>query len=201
MDIAKIRKKVRDNQGLQDTARPRPEAEGGGADVSDRATPEALEPRQDISRESQGVGEPVNPIVELLTFRLTKEEYAFRVDEVQEIIKPQRITRIPRSRPYLIGITSLRGKIIPVIDLKAMLSLRGECDDERRQKILILKGTRGPLGVLIDRVINVIRPPASTIVETPAHLPEAEMRFIDGVAIVDGRFVSIIKTEEVLEAL
>jgi len=197
MDIAKIRKKVRDNQGLSKDSVSVCESESESKKTHTH-TPSS---ERSVSGELEGFGEPVNPIVELLTFRLAKEEYAFRVDEVQEIIKPQRITGIPRSRPYLVGITSLRGKIIPVIDLKAMMSLRGGCDDERRQKILILKGTRGPLGVLIDRVINVIRPQASTIVETPAHLPEAGMRFIDGVALVDGRFVSIIKTEEVLEAL
>jgi len=65
-----------------------------------------------------------------------------------------------------------------------------------KQKILILKGPKGPIGALIDRVVGVIRPSESKILETPPHLPEAQMRFIEGVAIVDGRFISIIRTEE-----
>ncbi|GAB4413708.1 MAG: chemotaxis protein CheW [Thermodesulfovibrionales bacterium] len=191
MDIAKIRKKIKDTQEHQTQQK--------------TDTPLAL---TSITREVEVVQSSVelgDSIVELLTFKLAKEEYAFRISEIQEIIKPQSITGIPRARPYLMGITSLRGKIIPVIDLKMMLSLRsasgGEEDEKKRQKILILKGTKGPLGALIDRVIGVMRPSISKIVETPAHLPEAEMKFIDGVTIVDGRFISIIKTEEVVEAL
>jgi len=103
---------------------------------------------------------------------------------------------IPKTASHLRVITSLRGKIIPVVDLRRLLSLNGNTVEEAKQKILILKGPKGPIGALIDRVVGDIRPSDSNIVETPPHLPEAQMRFIEGVAIVDGRFISIIRTEE-----
>ena len=135
--------------------------------------------------------------VELLTFSLTEEIFSFRIQEIQEIIKPPKMTAIPRTGPHVIGITSLRGKIIPVIDLKKRLSLSGE-HDERKQKILVLKGPQGPIGALVDGVIGVIRPLASEIGETPPHLRETETRFIDGVVLVGGKFVSIVKADEAL---
>ncbi|MGD0883306.1 MAG: chemotaxis protein CheW [Thermodesulfovibrionales bacterium] len=201
MDIAKIRKKGRDVGAVghqpgasvppaaaeeQGKTEETPESrEGGGEREQERIVPKG--------------DEAENAVMELLTFALAQEEYAFRIDDVEEIIKPQSITRIPKTDSFLLGVTSLRGKIIPVIDLKKRLSLDGEAGVKRRQKILILKGPRGTIGAVIDRVIGVIRPRASGIGEPPPHLLETEMRFIEGVVLVDGRFLSIIKTEEALD--
>ena len=63
-------------------------------------------------------------LVELLTFSLSNEEYAFRVSDVEEVLRMQKITMVPTMPDYVLGITSLRGKIIPVIDLKTRLSLQ-----------------------------------------------------------------------------
>lgn len=192
MDIAKLRKKSKETEA----------PEGGIPAVHEEipeedATPE-VKPRpaeQDARKEETAEGE--ESTVQLLAFRLANEEYAFRIDEIEEIVRPQRVTRIPNAEPYLLGITSLRGKIIPVVDLKKMFALAGGPEGtDKKQKILILKGPKGPIGALIDSVTGVIRPSLSKIVETPLHLREEETRFIEGVAIVDGRFVSVIRTKE-----
>lgn len=199
MDIAKIRKKLKESgqegavpQGVEPEAVPHKE-EGH--------TPPVPLPPEETGREQeaqtvQKEEEGEESVLELLTFTLGNEEYAFRIGEIHEIIRPQKVTMIPKTGSHLLGITSLRGKIIPVIDLKRLLSLNGNTGEQEKRKILILKGPKGPIGALIDRVVGVIRPSASKIVETPPHLPEAQTRFIEGVAIVDGRFVSIIRTEE-----
>lgn len=136
-------------------------------------------------------------VVEILTFRLMKEEFAFRISQLEEILRYQRITRVPRVPKYVIGITSLRGKIIPVIDLKLRLSLTAEPSDiYQKCKILIIKGPKGPIGAAVDKVIGVVRTEKSEILPPPSHLSEAELKLIDGVVIVDKRFVSIINIEE-----
>ncbi len=100
---------------------------------------------------------------------------------------------------YLIGITSLRGKIIPVIDLGKRLSLRGGSSERhRRQKILIVKGPKGPIGALIDRVDGVIRSSLSSVVEAPLHISESEKKFIEGIVTEDHRFISLLRTGEVM---
>lgn len=206
MDIAKIRKK------FKETAPQSPETPGTTPDEELRKGEDfpgapAVQVCRKVETAVEGEGAGITPapegtadsVVELLTFTLDREEYAFRVGDLQEIIRPQRITRIPKSEAYLLGITSLRGKIIPVIDLKKMLSLDGKTGEEvTKQKIAIVKGPKGPIGALIDRVAGVIRPSVSQIVESPAHLPETEMKFIEGVAIVEGRFISILRIEEAI---
>ena len=136
-------------------------------------------------------------VVEILTFKLLDEEFAFRISHMEEILRYQRITKIPKSPKFVLGITSLRGKVIPVIDLKLRFSLTSEASGGvQKGKILIIKGPKGPIGAAVDKVIGVIRLTKSEILPPPSHLSEAELKFIDGVAIVDKRFVSIINMEE-----
>jgi len=196
MDIAKIRKKSKETSPAADRGESRP------PEVPSAPGEQAAPFPEGRAEKGEGAAAPAQEevdemTVELLTFSLMEEVFSFRIQEIQEIIKPPQMTTIPRTGPHVIGITSLRGKIIPVIDLKKRLSLSGG-EDGRRQKILVLKGPQGPIGALVDRVIGVIRPLASEIGETPPHLLEAQTRFIDGVVLVGGKFVSIIKTDETL---
>ncbi len=136
-------------------------------------------------------------VVEILTFKLRKEEFAFRISQLAEILRHQMITKVPKVPDYVLGVTSLRGKIIPVIDLKLKLSLsEGPTANERKGKILIINGPKGPIGAAVDKVIGVVRIEKSEILPPPSHLSEKGLKFIDGVAIVDKRFVSIINMEE-----
>lgn len=143
-------------------------------------------------------GEKAEEVIEILTFTLMQQEFAFRVSQLEEILRYQWTTRIPQTPPYVIGVTSLRGKIIPIIDLKLKLSLAGpgHAPDNNKGKMLIVKGPKGPIGVTVDRVIGVVRIGESEILPPPSHLSEAELKFIEGVAVVEKRFVSIINMEE-----
>lgn len=159
----------------------------------EEAEPERAEEKQEAPVE----GTMQDDIVELLTFKLSNEDYAFRVSDIEEILRLQRVASVPRAQEFVFGITSLRGKIIPLLDIKKRLNLIGE-DNNAKPKILILKGSKGSIGVLVDRVIDVIRVSSDVIVEPPAHLTESELKFIEGIAVSDNRFVSIVRIEEVL---
>lgn len=206
MDIAKIRKK------LKGSGEPATEPAEISQPISE---PGSIEQDRGISAGSmqgEAKGSDIKPLpdsplqaeapgsIELLTFRLADEEYAFRIEDVSEIIRLQTITPIPKSEAHLLGITSLRGKIIPVVSLKKMLALKEDNGQEnKKQKILIVKGRKGPIGVLADRVIGVIRPSLPDIVESPPHLTAEEMRFIEGVTLMDNRFISILRTIETID--
>ncbi len=141
--------------------------------------------------------EKAEEVVEILTFKLMKEDFALRISHLEEILRYQRITKVPKVPKWVLGLTSLRGKVIPVVDLKLKLSLTGESsNNDQKGKLLIIKGPKGPIGAAVDKVIGVVRITKSEILPPPSHLSETELRFIDGVAIVDKRFVSIINMEE-----
>ena len=242
MDIAKIRKKIKEEKEGR-------EEKGKSQEESPEVTPSPEEAdsrrseEKSVTKESSAAHEPQNEteessshetislparsgihetapsakiaetedtgeeIVELLTFHLSTEEFAFRVFDIEEILRFQRIMMVPKVPDYILGITSLRGKIIPVIDLKKRLSIKGKGDtvvadlqaDNSRKKILTLKGPKGPVGAVIDKVKGVIRISPSEIVEPPAHLSEAELMFIEGVVLYNSRFISVIRMEKILE--
>lgn len=166
----------------QDKDAPEPKAEDGTFDEDSAGAGDILEEEAKI---------------EILTFSLGKEEFAFKIFDLYEILRFQRITRVPKMPDYLIGITSLRGKIIPVVNLKQKLGLTQESADmDQRGKILIIKGPRGPVGAFVDRVIGVVRIPVQEILPPPSHLTEIELKYIEGVAVVDKRFIPIIHMKE-----
>jgi purine-binding chemotaxis protein CheW len=226
MDIAKIRKKAKE-QGAEkrpDTPPvpmpPEPEVgaspEGGATEVPE---PREAEEREEAPAyaedtdaayagpEGEESGEGYGQ-VELLTFRLGSEEFAFRVEDVEEIVRMQNITMVPTMPSYMAGITSLRGKIIPVIDLKSRLNLgklspgveeRDTGKTRDAGKILIVDGQRGFIGAIVDRVIGVVRLSQQELLDPPAHLTEAEKKYIEGIVILDKRFISVVRPEDTME--
>ena len=141
--------------------------------------------------------ETISGIIELLTFQLAAEEFAFRISEVEEILTPQQITMVPKAPDYILGITSVRGKVMPVLDLKKRLSIKDNgASGKVRKKILTLKGPKGRIGIMIDRINGVIRIDESDIAEPPAHLSESDLMFVGGVVLYNGRFISVLRLEE-----
>lgn len=194
---------------------PAPEESRAGASDGDQAVPgvpAATDPPGAGGSDRYAAAEKnEGSIAELLTFSLAKEEFAFKVSEVEEIIRFQRITLVPTMPAYVSGITSLRGKIIPVIDLRTRLALKDDDGEvvtrpeanadgliEGKGKIIVLAGPLGLIGAIIDKVLGVVRLPEDVILEPPAHLTEDETRFIEGVVIVEKRFISIIRSEDAL---
>jgi purine-binding chemotaxis protein CheW len=159
--------------------------------------------------------EHAEEMVELLTFSLSNEEYAFRFPEVEEILRLQNITRVPTMPDYVLGITSLRGKIIPVIDLKTRLNLKRESSgpnpdisgegletgrtQRMEKKILIIDGPKGLIGAMIDKVVGVVRLPRSEMLHPPGNLDENELKFIEAIVILKKRFISIIHSASVMD--
>jgi len=230
MDIAKIRKKSLSKEAaqekpveqLQEKPVPCPAEEEPGAaeesvappeEISEIATAAEEEVQADIPDADEVSYEDTVEMVELLTFSLSDEEYAFRVPKVEEVIRSQLITFVPTMPGYALGITSLRGKIIPVIDLKTRLNLQGkapamnglgdnpeaEMKSGQEMKILIIDGPKGLIGATIDNVIGVVRLPLSEILPPPGHLDENGLKFIEGIVVLKKRFISIIHSEAAMD--
>jgi purine-binding chemotaxis protein CheW len=224
MDIAKIRKKLKEKkaegqQSLNDTQKAEEheatilksygknsELTATEANLNQEAKAVEIE-RIEVEEEKNKAkriedkigGDKRTEVIEILVFSLLKEEFAFRVSQIEEIRRSQRITKVPKMPNYVLGVTSLRGKVIPVIDLKTKFSLEDRPSDiDKSGRILIIKGTKGLIGVTVDRVIGVVHIAKTEFLPPPSHLTEAELKFIEGIAIIDKRFISIINTEEAI---
>ena len=152
-------------------------------------------------KETEDGDEPdkTDEVIEILTFKLFEEEFAFRISQLKEILRFQRITRVPKMPGYVLGITSLRGKVIPVIDLRTkILPHEKAAEIDEKLKILIIKGPKGMIGAVIDKLIGVIRIAKADILPPPTHLSEEQLKFIEGIAVLEKRFISIINMEEAI---
>ena len=160
---------------------------------------ENIQYKEKKESEDRDETDKTDEVIEILTFSLLNEEFAFRISQLKEILKCQRITRVPKLPEYVLGITSLRGKVIPVIDLRMkMLPNEKVPEIDEKIKILIIKGPKGMIGAVIDKVTGVMRIAKSDILPPPTHLSEEQLRNIEGIAVLDKRFVSIINMEEAI---
>jgi purine-binding chemotaxis protein CheW len=166
--------------------------QGNGPDAKEK-----IQYKEKNGSENGDETDKTEEVIEILTFKLLKEEFAFRISQLKEILKYQRITKVPRMPDYVLGITSLRGKVIPVIDLRTkILSHENVTEIDEKVKILIIKGPKGMIGAVIDKLIGVMRIAKADILPPPTHLSEEQLKFIEGVAVLEKRFISIINMEE-----
>jgi purine-binding chemotaxis protein CheW len=224
MDIAKIRKKLKETKPEsqespseqtieEETEKTAPEEHEKhieeltpDAEARDIETAETTDEKAEektgetaVVKIDESGATATDEVIEILTFSLLKEEFAFKISQLAEIVRPQTITVVPQLPKYVLGVTSLRGKVIPVLDLKMKLALTDESlEGKTKEKILIIKGPKGPIGVTIDKVIGVVRVGRNEIVPPPSHLTEAELKFIEGIAVVDKRFISIVNMDEAI---
>ncbi len=135
-------------------------------------------------------------IVEYLAFMLGREEYAFKVEDVKEIIRLQQITSVPRAPDFIRGIISLRGVIIPVFDIKKRLGL-DETEKTRSTRIIVVSSDGAPHGVIVDKVTGVARLRADGIEPTPAVIGGVGAEYLEGVGRLDDRLLILFNTARV----
>ena len=127
----------------------------------------------------------------LATFFLASEEYGVDVRVVQEIIRVTEITQVPRAPDFIKGVINLRGRIIPVIDLKRKLGL-GEVALARQARIVVVKIRERLLGLLVDGASQVLKVPVSSIEAAPEEVTEVDATAVRGVAKLPGRLIILM---------
>jgi purine-binding chemotaxis protein CheW len=133
----------------------------------------------------------------LVTFYLSEEEYALDVRVVQEIIRLTETTHVPRAPEFIRGVINLRGRIIPVVDLKRKLAL-GEITESRLARIVVVKLRDRLIGLLVDGASQVLKIPASAIDAAPEEILDVNISFIRGVAKMDRRLIILLDLYKIL---
>jgi purine-binding chemotaxis protein CheW len=103
---------------------------------------------------------------QMVTFNLGEEEYGINILQVQEINRMVEITQVPQTEFYVEGIINLRGKVIPIIDLRKKFNM-SEKDYDNRTRIVVVDVSSETVGLVVDSVSEVLRVPAGSLEETP----------------------------------
>ena len=136
-----------------------------------------------------------------MTFQLAREEYGLEILKVREIIGLMEITRVPRTREFIRGVINLRGKVIPVVDLRMRFGL---CETSATSQTVIivvqLTSVEGQvtIGVLVDEVLEVRTLEAAQIEKPPQLHSHIDTSFILGIGKSDKRVIFLLDIDRVL---
>jgi purine-binding chemotaxis protein CheW len=132
--------------------------------------------------------------IKLLSFRLGGEEYAVRVADVREVLKVIQLTIIPNTPDYILGVTSLRGTMLPIIDLCKRFGLAPGVTDEK-SRIVVVSSADGDAGLQVDRVTGVLRILPDEIKPAPENIVQGA-EFLGGIVRKDERLYILLDLEK-----
>lgn len=137
-----------------------------------------------------------------LMFLLDDEYYGIPILKVNEIIGLMEITKIPRSPSYMKGVINLRGKIIPIMDLRLKFQMPERAYDEQTciviTEIAAEKGQKDISGIIIDKVAEVVNISGADIQPPPKYGQEEDSKFLTGIGKVKEKVVMLLDIETII---
>jgi purine-binding chemotaxis protein CheW len=152
---------------------------------------------------NQAVKAITNPEGKYLTFSLGREEYGIGILKIKEIIGMMPITSVPRTPAFVKGVINLRGKVIPVMNLRLKFGMEEIPQTERTCIIVVeTRGIRGAvlIGIVVDSVSEVLNIKSGEIEETPVLGAELDTDYILGMAKMNGGVKILLDIDRVLSA-
>lgn len=134
---------------------------------------------------------------QMVGFKIDNEFYGIDIIQVQEIIRMQEITMVPRTPPFIKGVVNLRGKVVPIISLRERFGIK-EVEHTKDTRIVIVRIDVGLIGFIVDAMAEVIRLPERLIEPTPPTATNIESEYIRGVGKLDDNLIIILDLNMVL---
>ncbi len=137
-------------------------------------------------------------MLQLVTFKLAGQKYAVNILKVQEINNMKEITSIPNAPSYLEGAVNLRGKVIPVLNLRKKFGFAEKAADEL-SKIVIMDVRGVIMGLMVDAVSDVLRIPRDLVEPPPPVSSNVSTEFISSIAKLEEGLVILLDMDRLLD--
>ncbi len=134
---------------------------------------------------------------QLVGFRIGNETYGVRIGSVREIVRVPEITSVPNAPETIEGVINLRGKIIPVMDLRKRFGDKNVASD-KRNRILVVELENKLLGLIVSSASEVLKIPPSEIASPGTVFAEGESSYVTGVGKLKGRLIIILDIARLL---
>ncbi len=142
-------------------------------------------------------GSDDNSLIQLVTFKIAEEEFGVDILKVQEIIRMMPITKVPNAPAFVEGVINLRGKVIPVIDMRKRFGMQAAPhDSQTRIKVMDLAGQI--VGFVVDAVCEVLRIKESTVEPPPAVVAGIGSEYMRGVGKLEDRLLILLDLDKLL---
>jgi purine-binding chemotaxis protein CheW len=136
-------------------------------------------------------------IQQIVGFRVGKENFGVPIGIVHEIVRMMEITTVPDSPAYIEGVINLRGKIIPVVDLRKRFA--EEIQSNRRNRIMVTELDGHLVGLVVDAANEVLKINSELIEPPPNIFEQGELNYVTGVGKLNGKLVILIDLAKIMQ--
>jgi len=148
--------------------------------------------RQDLTGGSGAGGDDI----QLVTFRVAGQDFAFNIFQVERILRWERPTPLPKAPDFLEGMLTYQGAPIPVVDLRKRFNVEAPVKEETR--VIVVEWDAGRVGVIVDAVAEVLRVPAAEVTPPPGIVRGLAAEYISGIVSKNGKTVVVLNTGKLL---
>ena len=134
----------------------------------------------------------------IVGFRIGRESFGVPIRLVHEIVRIPDITAVPEAPDFVEGVINLRGKIVPVVDLRKRFGEK-EIVSTRKNRILVAEVDRKMVGLMVDAASEVMKIPETEIEQPPNVFEEGDLQYVTGVGKLNGRLIILIDLTRVLQ--
>jgi len=136
---------------------------------------------------------------QFLTFALNSEEYGIEILRTREIIGVMDITTVPQTPDFMKGVINLRGKVIPVIDLRLKFSMQEE-EYTQETCVIVVEANNSQVGIIVDSVSEVLNIKNGEIEDTPSFGQGIDTDFLMGLGKVNEKIIILLDIEQILSS-
>ncbi|MBQ10284.1 MAG: chemotaxis protein CheW [Planctomyces sp.] len=137
---------------------------------------------------------------QLVVFDLSAEAYGVDIGSVREIISMQDITKVPETPAFVEGIIDLRGKVIPVVDLRKKFGLP-EVERDKDNRIVVVDIAGQDIGVVVDAVNEVLRVPSNSVEPPSSIITTVDSEYLLGIAKLEDCLIILLDLERLLSSI
>lgn len=137
-------------------------------------------------------------LLQLVTFNIGKEEFGVDILNVQEINRMTHITKVPNAPHYVEGVINLRGRVIPVIDLRLKLKIEKK-EYDKNTRIIVVEVDNKTIGFIVDSVNEVLRIQANLTEAPPDMVSGIESEYIKSVGKLEDRLLILIDIQKIIQ--
>lgn len=137
---------------------------------------------------------------QFITFHSGEQEFGADIMAIREIRGWTQTTALPHAPDYVCGVINLRGMVLPVVDLKARLG-RGPTEVSAKHVIIVVRCGEQTMGLLVDAVSDILTVTEGDVQVTPELARDSQAEFVDGIAVLDARMVTILNMERLAAML
>ena len=138
-------------------------------------------------------------ILQYIDITLGNEQYGIDIRFVDNIVRIQQITRVPKSQPYYVGVINLRGEVVPIMSLRKKFELEDDTYDNATRIIIVRLEDQSKIGVIVDEVKEVVNIDPAEIEKPACKLDEKNAAYLAGIGKKGDQLISLLDIQAVLD--